>query len=77
MAVLVNSLGATPLDELYIIFRRIHARLAQRSVTMAFSLVGHYATSMEMAGASVTVMQVDDELLALLHATASCPLWRA
>lgn len=77
IAVLVNSLGATPLDELYIIYRRIHARLSEQNISIVFSLVGHYATSMEMAGASVTMMLVDDELQALLSAPAFCPLWRA
>ncbi len=76
-AVLVNSLGATPLDELYIMYRRIHAALSARAGSIDFSLVGHYATSMEMAGASFSVMLLDDELLALLNASPRCPLWRS
>ncbi len=76
IALLCNSLGATPLDELYILTRRLAHRLAAMNVEMAVSMVGHYATSMEMAGASVTIMKLDDELEGLLRATASCPYWR-
>jgi dihydroxyacetone kinase-like protein len=76
IALLCNSLGATPLDELYILYRRLAHRLGSVNVEISVSLVGHYATSMEMAGASVTVMKLDDELEALLSAAASCPHWR-
>jgi dihydroxyacetone kinase-like protein len=75
VAVLLNSLGATPLDELYIMFRRLVAVLDQRNIRIDFCRVGHAATSMEMAGASVTFMLLDDELLALLNASAGCPHW--
>lgn len=76
IALLCNSLGATPLDELYILHRRLAARLAAAEIDIAVSLVGHYATSMEMAGASVTLMKLDDELDGLLRAPARCPAWR-
>lgn len=76
-AVLVNSLGATPLEELYILYRKAAACLADRGHSVAYALVGHYVTSMEMAGASITLMQVDDALLRWLQAPAACPLWRA
>lgn len=75
VAVLMNSLGATPLDELYILFRRIEATLRNLDISIPFRRVGHLATSMEMAGASFTLMSVDDELLALLNAPADCPHW--
>lgn len=75
VAVLVNSLGATPLDELYILFRRVEATLSDLSISIDFRRVGHLATSMEMAGASLTLMTLDDELLALLNAPADCPHW--
>lgn len=76
-AVLVNSLGATPLDELYILYRQVDARLKEKGITVAHSLVGPYATSMEMAGASITLMTVDDEILELLNAPTDCPAWRS
>lgn len=75
VAVLVNSLGATPLDELYILFRRVEATLSDLSISIDFRRVGHLATSMEMAGASLTLMTLDDELFALLNAPADCPHW--
>jgi dihydroxyacetone kinase-like protein len=75
VAVLVNSLGATPVEELYILFRRVAAALAAQGVTIVRPLVGRYATSMEMAGASLSVMKLDAELEALLAAPADCPFW--
>jgi dihydroxyacetone kinase-like protein len=76
VAVLVNSLGATPHEELYILFRRLAKTLGERGVTPVMPLVGRYATSMEMAGASVTLMPLDAELESLLKAPAQCPFWR-
>jgi dihydroxyacetone kinase-like protein len=76
VAVLVNSLGATPHEELYILYRRIAKTLGDRVITPVMPLVGRYATSMEMAGASVTLMPLDDELETLLKAPAQCPFWR-
>lgn len=76
MAVLVNSLGATPPEELYILYRRIASRLADLGVTPVMPLVGRYATSMEMAGASLSLMPLDAELEALLKAPANCPFWK-
>jgi len=76
IALLCNSLGATPLDELYILYRRLAHRLAAMNVEIAIPLVGHYATSMEMAGASVTAMKLDGELERLLRAAADCPYWK-
>ena len=73
VAVLVNGLGATPKEELYILYRRVAARLAERSLTVHRVWVGEYATSLEMAGASVSLMAVDDELAALLDAPVSTP----
>ena len=76
MAVLVNSLGATPHEELYILYRRVAKVLGDKGVTPVMPLVGRYATSMEMAGASLTLMPLDGELERLLRAPASCPFWR-
>jgi dihydroxyacetone kinase phosphoprotein-dependent L subunit len=66
VAVLVNGLGATSMLELYLVHRRVKARLDALGVAVHRSLVGPYATSMEMAGASVTLMKLDDELAGLL-----------
>ncbi|MGJ7490495.1 dihydroxyacetone kinase subunit DhaK [Variovorax sp. ZT4R33] len=76
VAVLVNSLGATPAEELYILYRRVAAVFAANAVEIVRPLVGRYATSMEMAGASLSVMKLDAELERLLCAPADCPFWR-
>lgn len=73
---LVNSLGATPVEELYIMYNRIAGRLRDKQATIARSLVGRYATSMEMTGASVTLMALDAELERLLSAPARCAFWQ-
>lgn len=74
-SVLVNSLGATPLEELYIMYRRIARRLEDAGITLIEPLVGRYATSMEMTGASVTLLRLDSELERLLRAPCDCPYW--
>jgi len=77
VAVLVNSLGATPLMELYIVMRRVKARLDDIGVAIHTSLVGPYCTSLEMAGASVTLMRLDAELTRLLDHPADCAMFSA
>jgi len=76
VALLVNGLGATPLEELYLLYRRAHGMLREQGLTVSRSYVGEYVTSLEMAGASITVMLVDDELETLLDAPASSPFFR-
>lgn len=76
VSVLVNSLGATPLEELYILYRRLKARLAEIGVTIVMPLVGRYATSMEMTGATLSILKLDDELEELLRDPAHCAFWR-
>lgn len=76
VSVLVNSLGATPLEELYILYRRLKARLDELGVTVVMPLVGRYATSMEMTGATLSILKLDDELENLLTAPAKCAFWR-
>ncbi|WP_199184234.1 dihydroxyacetone kinase family protein [Cryobacterium sp. Y62] len=76
VAVLVNGLGATPLEELYVMYRRVHSVLAEKGVTIARRYVGEYVTSLEMAGASLSIMKLDDELEELIHAPASSPFFR-
>ena len=76
VTVLVNSLGATPVEELFILYNRIADRIDDAGLTIAHPLVGRYATSMEMAGASLTVLPLDDELEAYLTAPAACAFWK-
>jgi len=73
--VMVNGLGATPPEELYVIYRKVHQILAGRGVRVHRAYVGEYATSMEMAGASITLCRVDDELAALFDAPANTPFF--
>jgi dihydroxyacetone kinase/dihydroxyacetone kinase-like protein len=76
VAVLVNGLGATPLEELYVLYRRVAQIAADVGVTIEKNYVGEYATSLEMAGASISVLKLDDERLALLNAPADSPFFR-
>jgi dihydroxyacetone kinase len=73
VAVLVNGLGATSPEELYILNRRVHQRLRDSGVAVHRSYVGEFATSMEMAGASISLIRLDDELVKLLDAPAYSP----
>jgi dihydroxyacetone kinase len=73
VAVLVNGLGATPREELYVLHRSVYAALAGAGLTVRRTWVGEYATSLEMAGASVSVLRLDDELCRLLDAPCQSP----
>ncbi len=75
VAVMVNGLGATPPEELYILYRRVHQRLAQAGVGVHRAYVGEFATSMEMGGASVTLLRLDDELTHWLDVPAESPFF--
>ncbi|MDJ0344142.1 dihydroxyacetone kinase subunit DhaK [Streptomyces sp. H10-C2] len=70
---LVNGMGGTPLLELYGFNAEVHRALAERNVPIARTLVGNYVTSLDMAGCSVTLCQVDEELLRLWDAPVSTP----
>jgi D-erythrulose 4-kinase len=76
VAVLVNGLGATPLEELYLLYAAIARLTAERGAHIAYNFVGEYATSLEMAGASVSIMRLDSELEELLNAPAQSPFYR-
>jgi dihydroxyacetone kinase-like protein len=79
VAVLVNGLGATPPEELYIIYNKAHDILDARGIKPYRSYIGEYATSMEMAGASLSLLRLNDEFKALLDAPAFSPFlpqWR-
>ncbi|GAA5115873.1 dihydroxyacetone kinase subunit DhaK [Pseudonocardia adelaidensis] len=69
----VNGMGGTPMLELYVMYREVSRILAKAGVSVARSLVGPYITSLEMAGCSVTLLQLDDELLRLWDAPVRTP----
>jgi dihydroxyacetone kinase-like protein len=73
---LVNGLGATPLEELFILWRRVGNRLSDAELIPVSPLVGNFVTSMEMSGASLSLMVLDHELETLMAAPAHCPFWR-
>lgn len=74
--VFVNGMGGTPLIELYIAYRRAVELLSERGVRVTRSLVGPWMTALEMAGASITVLQLDDELTELWDAPVVTPALR-
>lgn len=76
VSVLVNGLGATPLEELYVMYRHARALLDDRGVTVYRPYIGEFATSLEMAGASVSVMRLDETLTELLDAPALSPFFQ-
>lgn len=76
ISLLCNSLGATPPEELYITYRFARRRLKRLSVEIVMPLVGRYATSMEMAGMSLTICKLDNEMEELLRAPCDCAFWR-
>jgi len=75
VAVLVNGLGSTPKEELYVLYRRIHQRLGDTSLRVHRAYVGEYATSLEMAGASISIMRLSDRLKTHLDAPARSPFF--
>lgn len=75
ISVLVNSLGATPREELFTMYRYLTNRFDEIGVSVVIPLVGRYATSMEMTGASHTNYKLNDELEKLLKAPAHCAFW--
>jgi dihydroxyacetone kinase-like protein len=75
VAVLVNGLGGTPREELYILFRRVSQLLGVRGVRAKHVWIGEFATAMEMAGASISILHLDDELDRLIGAPADTPFF--
>lgn len=75
VSVMVNGLGATPKEELLIVYRRVYQILTEKGITPILPHIGEYATSMEMAGLSVTIMALDEELESLLRAPAASPFY--
>jgi dihydroxyacetone kinase-like protein len=72
----VNGLGGTPLLELYLVYNELVKRLEERELHATLSLVGNYITSLEMAGVSITLLVLDDELTALWDAPVHTPALR-
>jgi dihydroxyacetone kinase-like protein len=70
VAVMVNGLGGTPISELYLVYGHVHEELQKRGIEVHRSYVGEYCTSLEMAGCSLTLVKLDDELKELLSAPA-------
>lgn len=73
IALLINGFGATPLMELYLFNNSVSNELEKAGVSIHKTLVGNYMTSIDMAGASVTVLKVDDELKSLIDYPVSAP----
>ena len=73
LAVMVSGLGATPINELYVLYDRIETGLTGMGMQVHRALVGNYFTSLEMVGATLTVMALDDELKALLDVDCASP----
>jgi dihydroxyacetone kinase-like protein len=69
----VNGMGGTPLIELYIVYRALKKFLDGRGITIARNLVGPFITSLEMAGTSITLLRLDDELTRLWDAPVDTP----
>lgn len=75
VSVMVNGLGATPLEEQIIVYRRIHMLLAEKGISVYMPHIGEFATSMEMAGLSVTLLKLDEQLKELLRSPAMTPFY--
>ncbi|PDH20967.1 MAG: dihydroxyacetone kinase subunit DhaK [Pelagibacterales bacterium MED-G42] len=75
VSIMINSLGSTPLEELYIISKRVNENLSKLKIEIIKSHVGRYATSMEMAGMSITVLKLTDDLEKNLLSNSKCPFW--
>ena len=76
VAVLVNGLGGTPLMELYVMFNEVEKILSSKGIRVYKSFVGNYMTSLEMAGCSITLLKLDEELKVLLDAPADTPAFK-
>jgi len=73
VAVMVNGMGATPLMELFVVNRKVHEMLKEAGIKVHRTYVGEFMTSLEMAGASITLLKLDAELKELLDAPADTP----
>ncbi len=76
VSVLINGLGATPFQELYIVNRKVTEILQKYKINKLITYVGEYFTSLEMAGFSITLTKVDDEIARLILAKADSPMFK-
>lgn len=76
VAVMVNGLGGTPLMELYIVNNEVHKLLKDKDIKIHKTIVGNYMTSLEMAGVSITLLKLDNELKELLDSKVDTPIFR-
>ena len=76
IALLINGFGATPLQELYLFNNSVTKVLSEKGIKIAVTFVGNYMTSIDMAGASVSIMKLDDELKDLLLAKSEAPVFK-
>jgi dihydroxyacetone kinase-like protein len=76
VVLIVNGMGATPLMELYIINNYVQDYLEEQGIKVYDTMVGNFMTSIEMAGFSLTLLRLDDELKALYNAKADTPAWK-
>ena len=74
--VLVNGMGGTPLSELYIVNRKVQELLKADEINAVRTLVGNYVTSLEMPGASLTLLRLQDDMLELFDAPVNTPAYR-
>ena len=74
VALMVNGLGGTPISELYLLYGLAHKSLAEQGISVGRSYVGEYCTSLDMAGASITLVKLDDEIESLLMDPAEVPI---
>lgn len=76
VSVMINGLGGTSLEELYILYNEVNKLLSKKMIKIVMPHVGEYATSMEMIGASISILQLDDELEDLLAYPANTPFYK-
>ena len=74
VALMINGLGGTPVSELYLLYGRAHQVLTDQGINVRRNYVGEYCTSLDMAGASITLVKLDDEIEELLAAPAEVPI---
>ena len=75
ISLLINSLGATPLEELFIVSNKLQDNFNLKAIDISKTFVGRFATSMEMSGLSISILKLDDELETHLLTPAQCPFW--
>lgn len=75
IAVMVNGLGGTPLEELFVVYNRISQILNEKGIKAYMPHIGEFATSMEMAGLSVSIMKLDEQLKELMADPANTPFY--